>query len=63
MESKEWSCMEELVKLLIQVDQDLARNPPIDDYESLSLQYNRGPVRGVVEHSSCLNKGGASNPS
>lgn len=57
MESKEWSCMEELMKALAQVDRDFAKNPPIDEFESLSMQYSRGgKVAGKV------NKG-ASNPS
>jgi len=62
LESKEWSCMEELLKVLTQVDKDLAKNPPVDEFESLSMQYGAGgQARG---QSSRPNRGGgASNPS
>lgn len=60
LETKEWACLEELQKVLVQVDSDLAKNPPIDEFESLSMQYSRGVQDG---HSARPNKGGASNPS
>ncbi len=61
MESKEWACLEELLRVLTQVDKDLAKNPPIDEFESLSMQYSRGGQ--LAGQSSRPSKGGASNPS
>lgn len=62
LESKEWACLDELLKVLMQVDSDLAKNPPIDEFESLSMQYAGGGRRGGGQ-SSHPSKGGASNPS
>ena len=63
LESKEWACLEELLKVLTQVDSDLAKNPPIDEFESLSMQYSKGGQLGGQSSSRPNNKGGASNPS
>ena len=60
MESKEWTCMEELFKLLAQLDQDLAKNPPVEEFDSLSLE--RGRRGESREHSSRPNQSGVSNP-
>lgn len=57
LDSKEWSSLEELLKVLTQVAKDLAKNPPVDEFEGLSMQYRSGG------HSSRSNKDGASNPS
>ena len=62
METKEWACLEELLRVLTQVDKDLAKNPPIDEFESLSMQYSRGGQL-AGQSASRSNKGGASNPS
>ena len=61
MESKEYSCLEELLRVLTQVDKDLAKNPPIDEFESLSVQYSHGGQ--LARQSARSSKGGASNPS
>ena len=45
LEPKEWSCLEELLKVLIQVDKDLAKNPPADDFEGMTLQGRNGGER------------------
>ena len=55
IEGKEWTHMEELFKLLAQLDQDLAKNPPVEEFDSLSLERGRGELR---EHSSRPNQSG-----
>ena len=57
LESKEWACLDDLLKVLTQVDKDLAKNPPVEDFEGLSM---RGGGHQLGGKSS---KGGASNPS
>lgn len=63
LEPKEWSCLEELLRVLIEVDKDLTKNLPVDDFEGMSLQGRNGGGR-VDGHSSRPTKGAtASNPS
>ena len=53
--------MEELLKVLIQVDKDLAKNPPVDEFGELSMHMDsKGQLGGGGGQSW---KGGASNPS
>lgn len=37
MEPKEYQCLEELISKLMQVEQELAKNPPIDELRSLGI--------------------------
>ena len=63
LEPKELSCLEELLKVLIEIEKDLARNPPAEDFEGMSLQGRNGGGR-VEGQSSRPSKGGpTSNPS
>ena len=64
LESKEWNCLEELWKVLIEVEKDLARNPPTEDFEGMSLQGRNGGGRVEGQSARPSSKGGpASNPS
>ncbi len=65
MDTKEWICMEELVKLLIQVDQEYAKNPPVDEFENFSMYDKKGGRGGggggKGDPSRSHSKGGATN--
>ena len=46
LEVKEYSCMDELITKLFQLDSDLAKNPPVDELESLTIHGHGGPSGG-----------------
>lgn len=56
--------MEELLKVLTQVDKDLAKNPPVDEFGELSMHMDgRGQLGGGGGGGGQSWKGGATNPS
>ena len=62
LEPKEWNCLEELLKVLVQVDKDLAKNPPEDNFEGMTIEGRNGCGR-VDRHSRPCKGATASNPS
>lgn len=63
LDPKEWSCLDDLLKVLIQLDKDLAKNPPVEEFEGLSMRGGRGKKssKGGASKGGA-SKGGASNP-
>ena len=59
MDQKEYQCLEELISKLMQVEQELAKNPPIEELRSLGIHDHDQ----VVVPSVAANKSGVSVPS
>lgn len=58
LDSKEWACLDDLLKVLTQLDKDLAKNPPVEEFEGMSVRGGRAKKSSK----SGTSKGGASNP-
>ncbi len=63
VEPKEWNCLEELYKVLVEVEKDVAKRPPVEDFEGMSLQGRNGGGRVEGQLSRPSKGGPASNPS
>ena len=67
MEQKEYQCLDELISKLMQVEQELAKNPPIEELRSLGIHEEHihvtQPVLGSKSSASASNASSNSSKS